>query len=141
MRARDFFIREKAEIWALMVLLLTVNRRLAGLEPPCPASGWGDIRWMVSPGYVWLLVGKVRISAFERRIERARARALCADRARSFAWPCPPRRLCRRPGAWKMAHPGRPNPCFMHHTHAALPSESPLDFDGRGWTALTPFLN
>ena len=40
---------------------------------------------MVSLGCVWLPIGKVRISAFEWRIERARARALCADRTRSFA--------------------------------------------------------
>ena len=49
-----------------------------------PASGWVDIRRTVSLGYVRLLVGKVRISAFERRIERARARALCVDRVRSL---------------------------------------------------------
>ena len=92
----DLFTGEKVEIRALLVLLPTVNGghspRSAPENPAIrangrggPASGRTDIRWMVSLGCVWLLIGKVRISAFEWRIERARARALCADRTRSFA--------------------------------------------------------
>ena len=55
MRARDFFIREKAEIWALMVLLLTVNSLGCALKKPAIRAKHGI--GLIVRGFFWSQFG------------------------------------------------------------------------------------